>query len=207
MTEMKLARQLATLLVGSAPAAAPSPRLRRRILASVGVEQRNYLWTAILAAAGTLCGVGAVYFSGRARESTEALARTRSELRQQTVELSRLDEAFSILNSAGTTVSTFGDGAPKGRVFVHPSKGILLIASNLPPAPAGKRYEMWRIPKGGKLPIPAGLFQSEPDGTAVYTQREPVDVAALGAVAVTLEDEAGAAQPTSTPLIVAALPQ
>jgi hypothetical protein len=32
-----------------------------------------------------------------------------------------------------------------------------------------------------------------------------VDVAALGAVAVTLEDAAGAAQPTSTPLIVAAM--
>ena len=72
------------------------------------------------------------------------------------------------------------------------------------PAPSGKAYEMWVIPKGGK-PVPAGLFQSETNGTAMHIERGPIDVNGTGAVAVTLENEAGAAQPTSQPIIVAAL--
>ncbi|MGB9337141.1 MAG: anti-sigma factor, partial [Candidatus Acidiferrales bacterium] len=72
------------------------------------------------------------------------------------------------------------------------------------PAPAGKIYEMWIIPKGGS-PLPAGLFQSQSDGTAMYLRKGAVDVASTGAIAVTLEPEAGSQAPTTTPLIVAAL--
>jgi anti-sigma-K factor RskA len=61
---------------------------------------------------------------------------------------------------------------------------------------------MWVIPKGGK-PVPAGLFQSESDGTAMHIQRGSVDLSATAAVAVTMEDEAGAQEPTSPILIVA----
>jgi anti-sigma-K factor RskA len=63
---------------------------------------------------------------------------------------------------------------------------------------------MWVIPAGGK-PVPAGLFQTESNGTAVHLQKGPVDVAATGAIAVTLEAEGGAPQPTSQPIIVAPL--
>ena len=54
-------------------------------------------------------------------------------------------------------------------------------------------------------PVPAGLFQSDADGTALYLRKEAVDVAAVKAVAVTLEPEGGVPQPTSQPLIVAVL--
>ena len=84
-------------------------------------------------------------------------------------------------------------------MFVNPSQGVLLIASNLPPAPSGKAYEMWII-KGGKAKA-AGMFQSAPDGTAMHIQRGAAEN--TDAVAVTLEDEAGADQPTSTPLFAA----
>jgi hypothetical protein len=49
------------------------------------------------------------------------------------------------------------------------------------------------------------LFQTDTKGTAVHLQPGPVDVAATGAVAVTLEAAGGAPQPTSQPLIVAPL--
>lgn len=78
------------------------------------------------------------------------------------------------------------------------------MASNLPPAPAGKLYEMWLIPKSGK-PSAAGLFQSAPNGSAMHIQPGSVDVDSTGAVAVTVENAQGADQPTSQPLIVAAL--
>ena len=79
--------------------------------------------------------------------------------------------------------------------------GILLIASNLPAAGQGKAYEMWVIPKGGR-PSPAGLFQS--DGMrALYILNGPLDVSAIGTVAVTLEPAAGSATPTM-PILIAA---
>ena len=89
----------------------------------------------------------------------------------------------------------------RGKVFVNPSQGLLLVASNLPPAPAGKTYEMWVIPKGGK-PLPAGLFQSANDGTATHLQRGRIAPNA-DLVAVTLEDAAGSDSPTTTPLFAA----
>ncbi|MGA2593864.1 MAG: anti-sigma factor, partial [Bryobacteraceae bacterium] len=125
----------------------------------------------------------------------------------QTRELARLNRAFEILNQPDARQVVFGTGPampPRGRVFLDPKRGVLLLASNLPPAPAGKAYEMWVIPKGGK-PLPAGMFQSATDGTALHVLPGPVDVASTGAVAVTLEPEAGVPQPTSRPVIVAAL--
>jgi anti-sigma-K factor RskA len=206
MAEVRHAREMLAMLGGAVTPVDPPARLRKRILASVGVEpQRGFGWAPWLAFAATLCLVAAVYFAGRQREYANEIARVRSEMRQQTVEMTRLNEAFAILNGADTTEATFGkdkQAPPRGKVFVNPNAGVLLIASNLPPAPAGKVYEMWVIPKGGN-PVPAGLFQSESGGTAMHIQRGPVDVRGTGAVAVTLENEGGAPQPTSTPLIVA----
>ncbi len=88
---------------------------------------------------------------------------------------------------------------------MNPLKGVLLVASNLPPAPSDKTYEMWLIPKSAK-PVPAGLFQSKIDGLAIHVRPGAVDVASTAAVAVTVENKAGALQPTTTPLIIAALP-
>ena len=205
MEAIRRAREVAALLGGAAPQAAPSPKLRRRILASVGVEQRRFGWAPFLAAGLALSLFAAVYFGGRERDLGNELARVRDINRQQNIELTRVNEAFAIVNGADTTVSTFGDSQPqpKGRVFVSPSQGVLLIASNLRPAPAGKAYEMWLIPKGGK-PRPAGMFQSSPEGSAMHMQRGAVQDASL--VAVTLENEAGSDAPTSAVLFAAPVP-
>jgi len=204
LAEIKRARELTALLSGSAAPASPSPNLRRRILASVGGEQRRFQWALVWALPVALSLLAAIYFSGRERDVLAELARTRGQLRHQDIGLSRMKEALAILNSADTTVASFGSGRsapPKGKIFVSRSQGVLLIASNLPPAPAGKAYEMWVIPKGGK-PVPAGVFQSESNGTAMHIQHGPVDVNA-DLVAVTVEESFGAAQPTSQPLFAA----
>jgi hypothetical protein len=197
---MKRARQVTVIFGGTAPPATPSPKLRRRLLASVGVEQRAFGWSPFLALALALSLFAVVYFYGREHDTNKEVARLSNQLREQRIDLTRMNEAFAILNGADTTVSSFG-GGPKGKVFTSRTQGVLLIASNLPPAPAGKAYEMWVIPKGGK-PVPAGMFQSEANGTAMHIQRGPVDANA-DLVAVTLEDQAGAAQPTSQPLFAA----
>jgi anti-sigma-K factor RskA len=100
---------------------------------------------------------------------------------------------------------SFGQGAPqppRGNVFVNPASGVLLIASNLPALESGKTYEMWVIPKGG-APKPAGLFQSDKQGNAVHLLSGPIDAAATGAIAVSVEPEAGSQAPSTTPIIVA----
>ena len=202
---VRSARELSAALAGMAPAANPPARLRKRILASVGVEQRGWGWAPLWAAACALSLAGAFYFYGREQDTTRALARLQEQGRQQSIELARLNEALALLNQPETRQVTFGQG-PKGRVFVNPSVGVLLIASNLPPAPAGKIYEMWVIPKAKDAkPVPAGLFQSEQDGTAMYLRKGAVDMASTAAFAVTLEPAGGVPQPTSQPLIVAAL--
>ena len=202
MKEMRRARQVATMIGASSAPAAPSAKLRRRILASVGAEQRSFGWAPWLGLAAALSLVGAFYFEARERSSLEELAAVRIQMRQQAVDLTRLNEAMTIMNGAGTRQVNFSAG-PKGKVFVNPASGVLLIATNLPPAPAGKAYEMWVIPKGAN-PVPAGTFQSQADGTAMHVRTGPVDINGV-TIAVTLEDQAGAAQPTLPILFVAAL--
>jgi hypothetical protein len=186
-----------------APDVVPPARLKRRVLASVGVQPMSWSWLGALAAACML--VLALWLSVQERSRTAELAQARQTLIQVSSQRDRLLQALTFLDDPTTLPVSFGKGQPtppRGNVFVHSKLGVLLIASNLPPAQQGKTYEMWVIPKGG-APRPAGLFQSEGGGTAMHILSGPLDLATLGAVAVTLEPEAGSAAPTTTPIIVA----
>jgi anti-sigma-K factor RskA len=208
MAGVKRSLETAALIGASAPPAQPSSELRRRILASVGFEQRRphwlAAWTAAFATAALLAI--AVYFGFASRRNALEVTRLRSEMRAQTVQMARLTEAFTILTGPQTVEASFGaqPRPPRGKVFVNPARGILLIASDLPRTAADKTYEMWIIPKNAK-PVPAGLFQSQEDGNAMHVRPGTVDVASTAAVAVTVENEAGADQPTTAPLIIASI--
>ena len=174
--------------------------LVRSTPASAKAEQRRFAWILFLALALAMALFAAVYFGGRERDLVNELARVREQSNRQTVELTTVNQAFAILTGADTTVAPFGEGRSnaKGKVYVSPSHGVLLIAGNLPPAPAGRAYEMW-IVRDGKAKA-AGTFQPAPDGSAMHMQH--ATVANNDAVAVTLESEAGADQPTTPPLFV-----
>jgi anti-sigma-K factor RskA len=199
-----------SLFSNLAPQVEPPDRLRRRVMASIGVEPRfqwNWMQTWATVAAAVLLGL--FWFDHLRRERVRDLAfrDAMEQVKQAETETARVKDVLALLGSPETIVRVSSDGAvqpPQGKVFLNPSRGVLLLASNLPPAPQGKIYEMWVIPDGGK-PVPAGLFQTESNGTAVYLRKGGVDVAATAAVAVTLEASSGAPQPTSTPIIVAAV--
>jgi anti-sigma-K factor RskA len=203
---VRAARALTALIGASAPAVEPPARLRKRVLAVAGGDPAKRLfWSPVWAAVAAGAVIAAVLFNVREHRAAAELARLQSESAAQTRELARLNEAMAILNQPDAKQVVFGGATPqppRGRVFLDPHRGVLLIASNLPPVPAGKTYEMWVIPKGGK-PVPAGLFQSAADGTAINVQPGPVDVTSI--VAVTLEPAAGVDQPTSKPVIAAGL--
>jgi hypothetical protein len=208
MAEMKRAREMAALLGGTSAPATPSPKLRRRILASVGVEQRGWGLTPWLAGSTVMFLAAAVYFGGREWDFSREVVRLTDQMRSLNIERTRLSEAFALMNGADTTVTSFGEKkpVPKGKLFYNPSMGALLIASNLPPAPAGKAYELWLIPKAkGASPVRAGMFQSQTDGTVMRMMPGPIDANVNAAVAVTMEVDSGVDAPTGSILIVAPL--
>jgi len=181
----------------------PPMNLRGRVLASVGIVPKfrwNWMQTWATVAAAVVLALFWVEHLRRERVRDIAFNDAMQQVKQS-------DEVLAILSAPETIVRVSQEGAaqpPQGKVFLNPKRGVLLLASNLPPAPEGKIYEMWVIPAAGK-PVPAGLFQTESNGTAVHLQAGPVDLEATGAVAVTLEAAGGAPQPTSQPLIVAPL--
>jgi hypothetical protein len=199
---LKNALAVNAILMSWAPDVVPPARLKRRVLASVGVHPMSWSWLAALAASCIL--MVALWLSVQERSRSAELAQARHTLIEVSSQRDRLMQALSFLDDPSTVPVSFGKGKPippHGNVFVSSRLGVLLIAANLPAAQAGKTYEMWVIPKGG-APRPAGLFQSQ-GGTAMHILSGPVDLATLGAVAVTLEPEAGSSAPTSTPIIVA----
>jgi len=206
-TGVRQARELAALLGTAAPSVTPPARLRRKVTALVSEPPRSPRWAHAWALVAAAAVIAAVFLNVRERRASEELARLSAQASFDRRELERVNQALAILNAPEARQVVFGEGQPqppRGRVFLDPRRGVLLLASNLPPAPAGKIYEMWVIPKGGQ-PVPAGLFQSEADSTALHLLSGPVNLAQTGAIAVTLEPAGGVPQPTSTPIIVAAL--
>jgi len=208
---MRQAMENNAILMGAVPLADPPQRLRGRVLAAATGRESRWKWMPGWAAASAALAV-AVYLGVQSGKQSDELARLRDEMRitllqsaRTGAELARAHQVLSFLNATETRVVTFGPRDPKpprGRVLIHPVRGVVLIASNLPPVPAGRIYEMWIIPKGAK-PVPAGLFQSDAAGNAIHFQQGGVSAGSM--VAVTIEPEAGSLQPTSTPLFAAAL--
>lgn len=196
-------------ILASVPQTAPPARLRRRVLAWFGIERPGWGWLGALAAALML--VVALWLSVQERRRENELADARGDAIQARAERDRLVQAFQILNQPETIRVIFGEGQPRrgaflqpprGNIFVHSKLGVLLIASNLPALPAGRTYEMWVIPTQTGAPRPAGLFQSDAQGSAINLLPVPLD--SLYAVAVSVEPEAGSPAPTN--IVIAPVP-
>jgi len=198
---LKDALAVNALMLSQAHEVVPPSRLRRRVIASVGMERSAWGWVAALAAACSL--IVALWMSLEKRTADRELAEARATLQQSVAERAKLEQAFTFLNQPETRQVNFGQGQPappRGNFFLNPRMGVLLIASNLPALPAGKAYEMWVIPKGG-APRPAGLFQSGAQGTAMHILTGTVDPNVT--IAVTVEPDSGSLAPTSNVLFAA----
>lgn len=94
-----------------------------------------------------------------------------------------------------------GETPPGIQMFWNPSANrVVLHASNLPPAPDGRAYQLWFL--GSGAPIPGGMFDTQADGSAVITLEGPSGNESFGGAAVTLEPEGGSTTPTP-PIIMA----
>ncbi len=191
---------LAAELSYLAPQVNPPDHLRNRIIAAVNPAfyqqqpRRAFGWSLVWGAVSALL-LALVVLLGL---QTRRLGVLRLE------DSNRLRSALVLLSAPDSQEINFGtDRAlpPRGRVVINRREGVVLIASNLPVVQPGKSFELWLISKDG-APLASGSFRAASDGSGFIFHPGHVPDN-LGAVAVTVEDEAGVPAPTTKPIIVA----
>lgn len=182
--EVAQLRETAADLATTAPAAAPPPALRERLLEQVRAERGNVVplrprWAIPAAAAAAVAACAAVAFGIWAATLDGSLHDRTSALRQR-------DRLVAVLADPAARRLPLGGG---GAVVVTAS-GRAVLLTRLPAAPAGKRYEAWVLAGGPARP--AGLFRG--GAGSAFLLAAPVRAGAR--VGVTLEPFGGSPRPT-----------
>jgi anti-sigma-K factor RskA len=88
------------------------------------------------------------------------------------------------------------DAAPNssGNIYWDHEKNRWVVAANLPPAPAGKVYQLWFVTPEAK--VSAGLIEMDQGGHGFATMDVPTTIGQIQVAAITLEPQGGSAQPT-----------
>jgi anti-sigma-K factor RskA len=213
--EVEALRHVSAYLAMAAPAAAPPPRLRDRVLqqarasrpapAEPLVRARPRMAVTILpwlAAAAALAGVVVMQqrYVGE-REGRMALMGAADSMR---LAIAARDSVLATLLAldveTARLVST--DRPPSARLYWNRSTSqIVLAAFSLPPAPRGRTYQLWGIAGAGSRPVSLGTFDTSPSGEGRLTGAVPVGVD-ITVGAVTEEPAGGSPQPTTQPFLV-----
>jgi hypothetical protein len=119
---------------------------------------------------------------------------------------SRAQQVLEVLTAPSAQRVTLTEGkvaaAPAARATYLPERGgLILLATNLKPLPAGKAYELWIIPASGSAPVPAGVFSPDARGTATLVLPPLASGIRAKAFGVTVEKASGSDAPTS-PIIL-----
>ena len=207
--EVQALREVSGLLAHAAPAATPAPALRERILREARQVRplaarrgRSLPWLAAAAAVVLAIAAGVAYLrergNRRALEQAVAVARDSLATQQQLV-------ATLLAPDVNTAVLASKGRPPSARVFWNPSRHrVVMAVFDLPPAPAGRTYQLWAI-QTGKAPVSLGIFNTAPDGRLTATLEAPPAVVAFDVTAVTEEPAGGSPQPTQQPFLVGKL--
>jgi anti-sigma-K factor RskA len=86
------------------------------------------------------------------------------------------------------------------RAFWSQAQGLVFTASNLPPLPSGRTYQLWII--SGETPVGAGLLKPGQDGRAHAVFSPPAGISRAAAMAVTSEPDGGVPAPTGDKFLV-----
>ena len=210
---------LARVALAGTPAVPPpavKTGLRQRVVADGRARRApaRASWVPWAAATGAVAALAALLTGGfvasryearlgqMARETAavrERLQRNEAALREQ---VAVYRNAVELLRDPATRVFELRGAGPSpeasGRLIWHDTAGGHLFVANLPPAPAGKAYELWTL--GGAAPQAAGTFQVDAAGRA--THRVQPAGGPSSKFAVTLEPEPGVAAPTG-PIVLA----
>lgn len=170
-------------------------------------------WPWGLAAAAALVAVTTSWGWISARGEIQRLQQTIAELNARAAEFVNVraefareetarDRAATILSADDVTSTVLAGVAPvtqaRARAYVSRSRGLLFAAEALPPAPAGRTYQLWTI-VGGQ-PVSHGVFDVDADGHAQVVAQAPPGP--HDAVAVTIEPTGGVPSPTGDKVLL-----
>jgi len=200
----------------------PPLALRAKVLASVAgaserpTPARSRVWPLATAASLALAAGFGLYASqlhGRigALESELRDARSRASAAEQRA-------ADALRTASGTRVALAVLTAPdlaridlagqtpvapraSARAFWSRSRGMVFTASNLPPLPAGRVYQLWVL-TAQPAPLSAGLLTPDAQGGVNETFNTPPDIPQPVALAVTIEPAGGVPAPTGEKYLV-----
>ncbi len=197
--------------VAREPRTAPKhvPRVAPRVAPAAAPSRTPGFWTFVPAFAATIVAVFAFLIWQENVELQSQVAFLHREAQQQralVAEARRVAEVLTAPEAAHfTLVGAPARPVPQGRaIYLEKRGGLVFVASNLNPIPAGKTYELWLLPASGAAPVPAGLFKPDARGSAtVLTPPLPAGVEAKG-FAVTIENEGGSQTPTM-PIVMAGM--
>jgi len=82
------------------------------------------------------------------------------------------------------------------QIYWDTARSRWIVAANLPPAPAGKVYQLWFVLAAPDAPVSAGLIRTDNAGRAITSVAFPAGLRKVAAAAITLEPEGGSASPT-----------
>ena len=195
--EVASLRPIVSVLATAVPQVTPSAELRDRVLRSApeagGAKSRRSAsktgvggWLPL--AAAVVIAVGAAVYAVRVQRQLGDLQARFDQTQATAAVLSAPDLAR--IDLQGQSVAPDA----RARALWSRSRGLVFTAANLPPAPAGKAYQVWVVT--AQMPISAGLLATDPTGAGTQYYMTPPDIGALVAVAVTLEPAGGVPSPT-----------
>ncbi len=206
----------------------PPLALRAKVLrvagspAAAAPVAAGHAWTWLAVAAALLCAVGLLVTriqrdqarrelaaaQARAETAEGQVRETLAELETTRVLLAREQALRGLVGRPDTRLVSLGGlpAAPRARarvVFDPTTREAFLLASGLDRAPEGMAYQVWVIATGA--PVPAGLFQADAEGRAVFRLPDVAEVAKVKTFAVTVEPAAGVPAPTGKMVLAGAV--
>lgn len=163
----------------------------------------NRWWNRVLVPAAVALALVSLGLSWQNRRVSQALERQRQATQALQREREQTERLIALLGAPDTLTYRMVAGAGtvgSGMVRYNARIGLLACSVQLPPAPAGKTYQLWLLPKTG-APLSAGVME---EGSRAMGSLWLVSVPAnreAKAFAVTLEAEGGVAQPTGPKLL------
>lgn len=196
--EVQALREVAVLLPDAAPVATPPTALRDRILREarqlrpIGHGRAPIVpWLA--AAASLVLAVGLGYMYVHERGTVQRVNAALAERDSLIATVFSPDVVTAALSATGKP--------PSARLFWNQARRrVVMAVFQLPPAPAGRTYQLWAIAQG-KKPVSLGVFNTAADGRLTAAMDVPPGLT-FELTAVTEEPAGGSPQPTQQPFLI-----
>ena len=136
------------------------------------------------------------------------LSQAQGELAREREQLTHEREAIALITQPDTRMATLAGtemalSAHAKFVFDRNTGRAMLMADNLPAAPAGKAYQLWFIAEG-KSPMPGQVFTPDASGHAETRDEVPAEARNATIFAITLEPSEGVPAPTGPKYLLSA---